>query len=64
MKIWKSLKKCCNYLKKSKGNVKIITRLRGTDKCSKTSKLLKLSENLNMNRDDDKIDKKKTINTP
>ena len=36
----------------TKGNVKIITRLRGTDKCSKTSKLLKLSENLNMNISD------------
>jgi len=33
-------------------NIKIITRLRGTDKYSKYSKLLKLSDNLNMNISD------------
>ena len=36
----------------TKDNIKIITRLRGTDKYSKYSKLLKLSDNLNMNISD------------
>ena len=36
----------------TKDNIKIITRLRGADKYSKNSKLLKLSDNLNMNISD------------
>ena len=45
-------------------NVKIITRLRGNDKYSKYSKLLKLSDNINMNIPDilEKLSKTQEIN--
>ena len=41
-----------NYNSSSSQNIRIITRLRGSDKTSKFSKLLKLSDNLNINLND------------
>ena len=53
-----------NYNSSSSQNIRIITRLRGSDKTSKFSKLLKLSDNLNINLNDiiDNLSKTSELN--